>query len=218
MLVMFMQFKVVKQTDIMAIENMRESQLRGELSDWNQKYEELNERYQEVLAKISEYKNESESDEKTAQLLETELAQINEALGKTDVEGEGIMITITDNGGQELSEGVIVDSINEEDILLIINALFDAGAEAVSINEQRIVAMSDIVLIGGEFLRVNGERILPDYVIKAIGDQTYLESSVLGKGGPVDALKELGHEATLSNSKKIKIEKYKGTISTKYLQ
>jgi len=37
-----MQFKVVKQTDITAIETMRESELRLELANWNEKYKELN--------------------------------------------------------------------------------------------------------------------------------------------------------------------------------
>ena len=183
MLVMFMQFKVVQQTDIMAIENMRESELRVELTDWNQKCEEINERYQEVMSKIEEYQNERESDEKTSQLLLEELSQLNEILGMTDVEGEGVVITIVDNEGKELSEDVTVERISEENLLLVVNALFDAGAEAVSINDQRIVAMSDIFTIGEEFLRVNGAKIESPYVIKAIGDKSYLENSVMGKGG-----------------------------------
>ena len=99
MLVMFMQFKVVEQTDITGIENMRESDLRVELADWQTKYEELNERYQEVVAKMEEYQNEKESGEETAKLLETELAQLNMILGKTDVEGEGIEVVRQDNEG-----------------------------------------------------------------------------------------------------------------------
>ena len=98
MLVMFMQFKVVKQTDITAIETMKESELRLELKNWNDKYDELNGRYEELTSKIEEYKNEKESDAKTYQLLETELEQLNESLGKTDVEGEGIVIQLTDKG------------------------------------------------------------------------------------------------------------------------
>ena len=47
MLVMFMQFKVVRQTDITAIETMRESELRLELTNWNEKYKELEEKYLE---------------------------------------------------------------------------------------------------------------------------------------------------------------------------
>lgn len=217
MLVMFMQFKVVNETDITAIETMRESELRLELSNWNEKYDELNEKYEEVIAKIEEYKNEKESDEKTAQLLEEELEQLNEALGKTDVEGEGIVIQIIDKGGSQLSEDVQVESITSKDLLTIINELFAAGAEAVSLNGHRITSMSAIYEIGTEFLKVNGEKISSPYVINAIGNADYLKSAVSGKGGGVDDLKELGHETSVDTSKKIKIEKYEKDISTKYI-
>lgn len=218
MLVMFMQFKVVKQTDITAIETMRESELKLELSSWNEKYNELNERYGEVVAKIEEYKNEKVSDEKTAELLEKELIQLNEMLGKTDVEGEGIVIQLIDKQGEKLSEDVTVERINEEDLLLIVNELFAAGAEAISINGHRVISTSSVFSIGTEFLKVNGERILSPYVINAIGNPDYLKSAVSGKGGQVDELKELGHETSVDTSKKIKIEKYSGEINTKYIK
>lgn len=221
MLVMFMQFKVVRETDITEIENMRESELRVELTNWREKYKELNARYEEVSKKVSEYQNEKESDEKTAQLLQTELEQLNEAVGKTDVEGEGIEIILTDKGGTELADEQIVEMINEEDLLIIVNELFGAGAEAISINDQRIIAKSDIFKLGegsNAFLKVNGQRILSPYVIKAIGNQTYLESAVIGKGGHVDALKDAGHEVTLNKVKKVKIKQYEGDISTKYIK
>lgn len=217
MLVMFMQFKVVQQTDITAIENMRESELRLELSNWNEKYKELDAKYQEVVEKISEYKNERESDEKTAQLLEAELEQLNEALGKTDVEGEGIEIQIKDMEGTQLSDDVIVKKVTYEDLLVIVNQLFAAGAEAVSINGHRIIATSSIFTIGDDYLKVNGDRIIDPYIITAIGNPTYLESAVSGRGGYVDQLKELGHETTVTQSKKIKIDKYEKDITTKYI-
>ena len=196
MLVMFMQFKVVQETDITSIETMRESELRLELSSWNEKYDELNERYEEVSAKIQEYKNEKESDAQTAQLLENELEQLNEALGKTDVEGEGIVIQLIDKGGTQLSEDVTVENITSTELLTIINELFAAGAEAVSLN---------------------GHRITSPYVINAIGNSDYLKSAVSVKGGGVDQLKELGHETSVDANKKIKIEKYEKDITTKYI-
>lgn len=215
-MVMFMQFKVIEQTDITEIENMRESELRVELANWREKNEELDERYQEIKSKTEEYRNKKESDEETAKLLENELAQLNQVLGKTDVEGEGIQIILTDKGGTQLSEDYVVKTITEENLLEVINELFAAGAEAISINDKRIVAMSYIVSVDG-YLKVNGERILSPYVIKAIGNQTYLESAVFGKGGRVDKLTELGHEVTLEKSRRIKINKYTGTISSKYI-
>ena len=54
--VMFMQFKTVEQTDITAIETMRESELRAELSNWKTKYEETNKKLQETIQNKNEYK------------------------------------------------------------------------------------------------------------------------------------------------------------------
>ena len=217
MLVMFMQFKVVKQTDITAIETMRESELRLELANWNEKYNELNERYEELTSKIAEYKTEKESDAQTSQLLQTELEQLNEALGKTDVEGEGIVIQLTDKGGTQLSDNVLVDNITSSQLLTIINELFSAGAEAISLNGHRITAMSAVYEIGNKFLKVNGDKISSPYVINAIGNAYYLKSAVSGKGGGVDELKELGHETSVDTSKKVKIEKYDKEITSKYI-
>lgn len=217
MLVMFMQFKVVKQTDITAIENMRESELKLELTSWTEKYNQLNEKYQEVVAKIEEYKNERVSDKETAQLLEGELQQLNEALGKTDVEGEGIVIQLIDKAGTQLSEDVMVEKIVAEDLLLVINELFASGAEAISINGHRVITTTSVFDINEDILKVNGERIVSPYVINAIGNPDYLKSAVSGKGGQVDALQELGHEISVVTDKKIKIEKYNGEINSKYI-
>ena len=51
-LVMTMQFKIVNETDITSIENMREAELRSELANWKLKYEETNQKYEETVAKI----------------------------------------------------------------------------------------------------------------------------------------------------------------------
>lgn len=217
MVVMFMQFKVVKQTDITAIETMRESELKLELTSWTEKYSELNERYQEIVSKIEEYKNERVSDEKTAQLLQDELKQLNEALGKTDMEGEGVVIQLIDNEGKLLSEDVPVERIIAEDLLLIVNDLFAAGAEAISINGHRIINSTSMFDIGTEYIIVNGERILSPYVINAIGNPDYLKSEVSGKGGSVDELQELGHTTSVDTNKKVRIEKYNGEINSKYI-
>lgn len=221
MLAMFMQFKMVEQTDITAIETMRESELKLELASWREKNKELNERYNEVTAKIEEYRNERVSDEETAQLLETELQQLNEALGKTNVRGEGIVIQIVDKKGEALGDGAYVQAIIAEDLLIIVNELFAAGAEAISINGHRIITTSSIVDIGTgdmHFINVNSKRIPDDtYVINAIGNPDYLRSAVSGKGGHVDSLKELGHETKVYQSNNIEIEKYNGEINSKYI-
>ena len=217
MLVMFMQFKMVKQTDITAIETMRESELKLELSGWNEKYNKLNERYQEVITKMEEYKNESVSDQKTAQLLEAELEQLNALMGKTDVIGQGIVIKLIDKQGARLSDVAVVSKITEEYLLRVVNELFAAGAEAISINGNRIISTTAISTIGTDIIKVNS-KISSPYIINAIGNPDYLKSSVTGKGGIVDELKELGHEASVDIIDEILIEKYEGDLTTKYIK
>ena len=53
-MVMSMQFKVVKETDITSIETMREEELRSELANWKQMYKEAEEKYTENGTKLSE--------------------------------------------------------------------------------------------------------------------------------------------------------------------
>ena len=208
MAVITMQFKVVNITDIASIENMRESELRTELSTWKERYTEVNEKYEEVTQTIEEYKQESSSDTKTSELLSKELEEANMSLGKTDVEGEGIVITLKDSTD---------NYIKAENLLLIVNALKLAGAEAISINEQRIINMTDIVDINNSFIKINGQRILAPYIIKAIGNQTYLESGLLGNGGYVDRLQKEGQDVKLEKDRKVKILKYENSIETKYM-
>ena len=209
--VMMMQFKVVNETDITAIEEMQESELKTELANWKTRYEEIDAQYQEVAQRIEEYKNDEESNNEASQLLQEELKQTNTLLGLTDVHGEGLIIT--------LKSGEDITPITADDLLVIVNALKFAGAEAISINDERIVNTTDIVYItSGSFIRVNGQRILEPYVIKVIGNQSHMESAVTGTGGKVEELQTLGHTATIEKDNDITIGKYNGEIETRYIQ
>lgn len=208
--VMSMQFKLVNETDITSIENMREEELQEQLANWKEKYEEAQQQFKEVKEKIQEYADKKESNIETSALLKEELEQTNLLLGKTDVEGEGIEITLTENKEDEFVR------IKNSDLLNIINALKYAGAEAISINEERIISMSDIVDIQYSFIKVNGQRILSPYVIKAIGNKSHLESALLGNGGYAERLNNIGHKVTIIQKDNVLVKKYNGEISGKY--
>ncbi len=211
-LVMSMQFKIVNETDITSIENMRETELRTELANWKSKYEEVNQKYEETEKKIEEYKQTKQSNEETGKLVDSELEQVNQTLGKTDVEGEGIEIVLRDSESEE------IEKITADDLIAIINSLKLSGAEAISINDERIINMSDIVDISGSFIKVNGQRILAPYVIKAIGNQVYLESGLIGNGGHIDSMKKLGQDISINKQNRVKILKYNDEIKIKYIQ
>ena len=213
-IVMFMQFKLVNETDITSIENMREEELRTELANWKERYEEANSQYEEKAEKLEEYKKKEASDAETAELVNQELNNINLLLGKTDVEGEGVIITLKD--GEENSEETPM--VTPDNLNLLINELKLAGAEAISINDERIINMSDITIVNDTLILVNQQRVMSPYIIKAIGDQTYLESTLVGKGGYYDTLKKQGYDISIEKSNNILIKKYNKEISSKYIQ
>ena len=210
--VMSMQFKLVNETDITSIENLREEELQEQLASWKQKYEDVQKQYKEVKEKIQEYADKKTSDIETSTLVKEELEEANLLLGITDVEGEGIEITINENKEDDFVR------IKDSDLLSIINSLKYAGAEAISINEERILPMTDIVDIQYSFIKINGQRILAPYVIKAIGNKSHIESALLGNGGYAERLKNIGHQVTIVQKDNVLVKKHNGNITTKYIQ
>lgn len=211
-MVMCMQFKIVRETDITSIETMREEELRSELANWKQMYKEAEEQYDEKVARLSEYREMQQSTEESSKLVEKELIQTNMYLGKTDVEGQGINITINDINSEDIKP------ISAEDLLIIVDYLKLAGAEAISINGERIINMSDIVYVGNSIIFVNQQRILAPYKIMAIGDPTKLESTLLGNGGYIEELINIGFNISIDRENKITIPKYSKEIGYKYIQ
>ena len=205
--VMFMQFKMVNQTDINELD-----ELRTELANWKAKYEEAENQYQEKTKKLEDYNKTEASEEETEGLVKNELEQVNLILGKTDVEGQGITITLQEN--KDAEAGITSDNLN-----MIVNELKEAGAEAISINDERIINMTDIVSVNENTVtRVNQQRVVSPYVIKAIGNQTYLEGAISGNGGEGDKLEKLGHTVSITKSNKIQIKKYNKELTTNYIK
>ncbi len=219
-LIIFMQFKVAKETKETNIDTMQEAELRQQLANWKTKYEETREKTEEISNTLETYKKESTSDIKTKQALEAEYKTLEQALGKTDVEGEGIIISLREKNENELSEDEFITPIVAEDLIYIVNYLKDAGAEAISINDERIINNTDIVDIGDFVnIKINSNYIRTNnYEIKAIGNSSYLESSIFGKGGYAEQLNISGIKATVQKSNKVRINKYNGEIEKKYIE
>ena len=206
--VMFMQFKTVEETDITAIENMRETELRIAISEWKGKYEDTQKQLEANRKSIQEYRERIEKNGEASELVDKDLAESNMLLGKTDVVGEGIVITL--NNTPECS-------VTYSHLLELVNELHYAGAEAISINDARIV-MSEMAQIDSR-MQVSGQRVASPYVIKAIGNQTYLSSTLsLKDSGFIDRYKASGMDIKLEKGNNIKILKYNGDLKVKYMK
>ncbi len=210
--VMLMQFRTIEQTDITEIETMRESELRDALVDWEARYDETITQLEAVNGKIGEYNKTIEDSEAASNLIDEELKESNILVGKTDVYGEGVTVTLVDNDNYKIIAENLIDLANE---------LRYAGAEAISINEQRVLAATDIVdMAEYTYILVNSQRIEgPSYVVKAIGDKEYLSSILNLKGsGFVDRYTTLGYNVSSRQENRVEIPKYNGDFEINYMR
>ena len=168
------------------------------------------EKLEDTNTKISEYQTKIESNEEASELLDEELKKSQLLLGTTDVTGEGVVVTLTDTEES---------SITADDLITLVNELRFAGAEAISINGVRIMPMTDIVDIDSYIIIKPSQRIVSPYVVKAIGNQTYLVSTLcLKNSGYVDKYNNSGKSVKLEKQKNIKITKYTGNMDIKYMK
>ncbi len=135
-----------------------------------------------------------------------------------DVEGPGVVLTITDSKTPvKDGENPNLYLIHDEDMLRIVNELRAAGAEAISINDQRLIGTSEI-RCSGPTVTVNGKIFAPPFIIKAIGDTKTLHSSLTMRGGVVESLKYWGIEVKIQDESHVTVPAYDGTIKQNYIK
>lgn len=110
------------------------------------------------------------------------LGNLEEKLGLRDISGEGLEIQL-DDSKFAVREGANVSDLNlvqASDIRDIVNLLNAANAEAISVNDQRVIATSPISSLGTTIL-VNNAYITTPIVIRAVGDKEVMMQRLLTK-------------------------------------
>ena len=149
-----------------------------EIDNINKEIEELKLMLKDKEEKIQLYENIARDDKNIIDLLDKELKKTKLIAGFVDVKGPGIIVKMEDNMNEDaFGQGYDLDLIHDADVLRIINDLKEAGAEAISINEQRVLSISEIKC-GGPIIRINGKSIGTPIYIKAIGDPKLLNAAI----------------------------------------
>ncbi len=213
--VMLIQISIASDDDREEVEFLRETELKELLTSYKARYEETNEKIVEAKEKIDEYKKDEKTEEDAIELLEEEVKQAKMLLGYTDVVGEGIVVTMENNIIYDEGESAIVSA---SDIIELVNELKLAGAEAISVNDERIISRTDIFDVAAPFIHVNGQRKTSPFVIKAIGDIKYLESALKIKGGFLDSFTLRNFKIGIETKEDLKINKYEGELTLKYVK
>lgn len=206
------QLNTVGNTNIIA-EGMREAELLRELQNIKEEYELLKESYEESQEIVEEYKTSSSSNDALIASMKSELEQASILAGLVDVRGEGVVITLNDSTSTDM--GLEAGLVHDTDITAIVTELKAAGAEAISINGQRVIATTAIRCVGPT-IQVNSVKVASPFYIKAIGNSKYLESALNIKNGVVDSLKAYGIEVDVQTNESITIGKYDLALRLKY--
>lgn len=154
---------------------------------------------QELIDRVERADGRADTLEKDIERLRTEVEdRQNEALkqhggdqgrlvallaGATEVHGPGVRLTVDDakgassgggGGGPRESAGFSnTGRVRDRDMQRVVNGLWQAGAEAVSINGQRLTELSAIRAAGDAIL-VDNKPLVPPYEVLAVGDKKRL--------------------------------------------
>lgn len=152
-------------------ENNKE--LREELLQKQTAVKEFEEFYADEQANYADYAKEAES--------------LRRFLGILPIEGNGLKVTLQDGEYDPNSVNPNDYIVHESHVFQVINELYISGAQAVSINGQRIHSNSHIVCTG-PVIAVDGVQYPAPFTIEAIGKSDVLESSMKLSGGVMDQL------------------------------
>ncbi len=144
--------------------------------------------------------------------LREQVEQYRLALGLVAVEGPGVVVRVSGPHVQGHKGPV---TVQYQDLVAIANELWAAGAEAVAVNGQRVVATSGFSQVGGTIL-VNLRRLNPPYAVEAIGPPQTLEGALNIRGGLVEGLRGLGIEIRVERQARLRLPAYTGRLRFEY--
>lgn len=209
------QIKTVNSNGSTLGSTQSESNLKAQVLRMKEKYEEEYTKLEELTDELENVRQNVASNNDELKNLEDKIKEDNLLLGNTDVKGQGVVITLNDGKSEANMFNPETLLVHAENVLLVVNELKNAGAEAISINGERIVNKTAISC-DGNVIVVNGEKIGTPIVVSAIGSSARL-STLERSGGTLEMkFRALGKIADFKKANNVEIPKYSGVYSFKY--
>jgi uncharacterized protein YlxW (UPF0749 family) len=184
-----------------------------------------------LRGQITQLENTMAESSNATKVLNDSLQEAKFFAGLTEVEGPGVLVTLSDGysadsnppqsstaGQSEVDNNPLTteDIIHDQDILRVVNELYAAGAESVSINNLRLVSTSSVRCVGNTVL-IDGVRIASPIKIRAVGDSDTLLGALRMPGGIVEELRSVNpHMITLEPVKNMTLPAYAGVTTRRY--
>ena len=208
-IILSIQFKTISKTVGDGIlPTQRSQQLAIELKKAQNEKDAQLKRIEELETKIKQYELSEVDKNVYAENLYNDTMKYRMLAGYLDLEGPGIVIEINDPP-IDLEYGEEYTIIDELDLVLqVISVLNAADAEAISINDQRYTAFTEIEKAGNHIV-INGASTSAPVIIKAVGKPETLESAVSFKGGIVQLLRDYDYLVQVNKEANIVVPKYR---------
>ncbi|HET8559720.1 MAG TPA: DUF881 domain-containing protein [Marmoricola sp.] len=124
-------------------------------------------------------------DDPNVSRLQRQVNALKGPVGLLPESGPGVVVTLDDAPAEEIDKvaaqggPVTMDMlvVHQQDIQAVANALWRGGAEAMTINGQRIIATTGIKCVGNTVI-LHGVPYSPPYRLAAIGNQVGMEASL----------------------------------------
>ena len=141
----------------------------------------MNDQYNLSYAKLNKYQDVGLNNAKVAQEMQNELLKNKMLFGTTDIHGPGVRITLNDAVAQLRTTDPMY-MIHNNDVAMVLDELKRAGAEAISINGERITNITS-VNCDGVFIQTNGIQVYTPFNIVVIGNKDIIYEFMNRQGG-----------------------------------
>jgi uncharacterized protein YlxW (UPF0749 family) len=132
-----------------------------------------------LRADLADYQAQASAETDRLQRLNAELDAQRAAAGLAAMRGPGVAATLDDSNVRNIPTSSDPNAflVHDYDLRDVINVLWLAGAEAIAVNDERVVGNTSAYCVGSTVM-VNTTRLSPPYVVRAIGEPVTLAETL----------------------------------------
>lgn len=205
-LCLILTFAITVQLRVSSLSESESSQtkitdkLKDEIFRLNDENVKLAEKFQNTTSELDDARNQAAQNDSSSKDTSELIKKYTIVSGKTDVTGQGIIIKYKPSDNEAKADIV-------KDLRDIVNEIKNAGAEAIEINNQRIVGTTAIEMVKNK-IEINDTEVSGNFIIKAIGDSNLMYSGLIRPGGTIENIRASGVSIEINSENTIKINKY----------
>ncbi|WP_199424713.1 DUF881 domain-containing protein [Actinotalea solisilvae] len=143
------------------------------------------------------------------------------AAGREGVAGPGLTVRLTDAPTNLPQPDWVTNDdlvVHQQDLQAVINALWAGGAEAMTLQDQRVISTSAFRCVGNVLL-LHGRQYSPPYVVRAIGDPDALRRTLLASPAIqqyLDYVDAVGLGWSTSREDRLELPAYEGSTELQF--